>query len=434
MSKNKVNFTNYQLAKWHAAEPGKRDCYYDSKMDGLELRVTDTGSKSFSVYKWINGKAKRIVLGRYAPDAMQVPGFDDDPLSVLGNNPGLSIEHARQLAAAVIMHLIAGKDPMAGRRATKGLTLGELFNEYLHGYAIDHTKTWKVMEECFHRYLSDWKNRPVSSITRSEVQLLVNKMGRDNGKTTANRTLELLRAVINKGKQWSLVDGENPATGVAKFKLKPRDRFVFEEEFPKLVQAIEEETQIEIKDYVMLSLYSGARKNNVLSMRWEHINLEAGTWVLPDTKNDSSQTILLTEPELAILKRRFEDRKNEKNAKKKLNAFVYVFPGTGKEGHLADPKKGWYRILDRAKLKDLHLHDLRRTLGSYMAMTGASLSVIGNALNHKDVSTTRKVYAHSAREAERTAREIAHQKMFAKPAETESKVVEMHQAREDVEF
>lgn len=72
---------------------------------------------------------------------------------------------------------------------------------------------------------------------------------------------------------------------------------------------------------------------------------------------------------------------------------------TRKSPHLYDPKKGWKRILKRAQIANLHLHDLR-TLGSYMAMTGASLSVIGNALNHKDVSTTRKVYAHSAHEAE----------------------------------
>lgn len=82
------------------------------------------------------------------------------------------------------------------------------------------------------------------------------------------------------------------------------------------------------------------------------------------------------------------------------------------------------------------MHDLRRTLGSYMAMTGASLSVIGNTLNHKDVSTTRKVYAHSAHEAERTAREVAHKKMFEKKDDKENKVVEIETAKKkhDVEF
>lgn len=67
-----------------------------------------------------------------------------------------------------------------------------------------------------------------------------------------------------------------------------------------------------------------------------------------------------------------------------------------------------------------------------MAMTGASLSVIGNALNHKDVSTTRKVYAHSAHEAERTAREVAHKKMFEKKEEEEDNVVEINTARTNV--
>ena len=408
MRKNTMNFTKSQLAELPAAEPGKRNCYYDTKMDGLELRITDTGSKSFSLYKWVNGKNVRLVLGRYNPDAIQAQEFDDDPLCVLTNNPGLGIEHARQLAAAVLMQLTAGKDPVAGRRATKGLTLGELFQEYLHGYAIDHTKTWKVMEECFHRYLGEWKNRPVNSIKRADVQLLINKLGRENGKTTANRTLELLRAIINKGKKWAMFDGENPATGITKFKLKPRERFAFDEELPRLVAAIEAEPNPDIRDYILMMLYSGARKSNVLTMRWEHVDLDAGTWVIPDTKNGTSQTILLTEPELEIMQRRLGEGKKQNHPK----ISPYVFPGVGAAGHLADPKKGWYRILERAKIKDLHLHDLRRTLGSYMAMTGASLSVIGNALNHKDVSTTRKVYAHSAREAERSARQVAHARMF----------------------
>jgi len=394
-------------------------------MAGLELRVTDAGTKSFSVYRWVNGKSQRIVLGRYNPDAVQSPEFEKDPLSVLANNPGLSIEQARQLAAAVMMQLTMGTNPLAARRAKHGITLGDLFKEYLHGYAIDHCKTWKVIEECFYRYLDLWKTRPVDSIKRSEVQMLVNKLGKENGRATANRTVELLRAIINKGKQWSLVEGDNPATGITKFKLKHRERFVYAEELPRLIAAIEAEENEEIKDYVLISLYTGARKMNVLTMRWADIDLENAVWRIPDTKNDTAQTILLTGPELEIVQRRFDNRRT----------FEYVFPGTGtKIPHLADPKKGWQRILKRARIKDLHLHDLRRTLGSYMAMTGASLSVIGNTLNHKDVSTTRKVYAHSAHEAERTAREVAHKKMFEKAEANAAKVVALDEARKIVEF
>jgi integrase len=423
MRKNTFAFTKTTIKDLPAAPQGKRTCYYDSKLPGLELRITDNGTKSFSVYRWINGRNHRVVLGRYLPTAIQCPEFDKDPLCVLANNASLTIEHARQLAAAVITHLTAGQDPLSERRLHNEITLGSFFNEYIESYARDHTKMWKETEKCFDRYLSHWAKRPINAIKRSEVQLLINKLGKENGKTTANRTLELLRAVINKGRQWSLVAGDNPAIGVTKFKLKPRQRFVYEQEFPKLLEAIEAESKQDIKDYILISLYSGVRKSNVLAMRWEHVDLSSATWLIPDTKNDTAQTILLTEPELEILRRRFNNRKSLDSP----NRFEYVFPGTGKCGHLADPKKGWHRVLKRAGITDLHLHDLRRTLGSYMAMTGASLSVIGNALNHKDVSTTRKVYAHTAHEAERKAREVAHATMFGTNEQNRiSKVVSMN--------
>src|SRR6185503_5001402 len=70
----------------------------------------------------------------------------------------------------------------------------------------------------------------------------------------------------------------------------------------------------------------------------------------------------------------------------------YVFPGSGKSGHLEEPKKGWQRILTRAGIADLRIHDLRRTLGSWQAKQGASLAIIGKSLNHKNQNTT-AIYA-----------------------------------------
>lgn len=422
---SKQNLTKPFIESLKPSPDGKRLYYYDSKMPGLELCVNPSGAKSFAVRRWVNGRSNRVVLGQYSALALQPREFDNDPLIVLDQNPRLTVEHARQLAQAVLSQLSAGEKPrQIKRRQTNEITLEELFREYIDKYAVEHTKTWKIMEECFDRYLSEWKKRPVIEITRADVQQLVNKLGKERGKTTANRTLELLRSVINKGKFWSLVEGENPAAGVSKFKLQSRERFVSEDELPRLIQAIQSEENLEVRDYLLISLSTGARKNNVLSMRWENIDLEAGSWTIPDTKNGTSQTILLTPDELEIIKERFKTRKS----------FEWVFPGPDKSKHLCDPKKGWARILKSAKIKDLHLHDLRRTLGSYMAMSGVSLSVIGNALNHKDISTTRKVYAQSAREAERTARLQAHERIFAKKQDEQpSKVVEMKK-KKDIEF
>jgi len=403
MSHNRIFLKSGWIQAQKPPTEGKRAYFYDLKTEGLELTITPAGVKTFSAYKWVNGRPRRLTLGRFNPNALQCSEFDADPLAVLGNNPGLTLEQARQLCRAVVGDWASGQNPIDRRRATRyQVSLGELFESYIEHHAKHHTKTWKVMIYHFDKYLAHWRRRSVKEITRAEVQAFINKLGSDSGHSTANRILELFRAIINKAKEWRLVELENPAAGVRKFKIKPRKRFVRQDELPRLMRAIEQEPNEDIRDYVLISLSTGVRKSNVLSMRWEHLDLGNGVWVIPDTKNDESHEVLLTPAELAILKRRFDER----------TSFEWVFPGTGKTGHIVDPKRGWARILEQAGIRDLHMHDLRRTLGSYMAMSGASLSVIGNALNHKDVTTTRKVYAHTAREAERQARLNAHAMMY----------------------
>jgi integrase len=377
-----INFIKATLDSLPLPPKGKRSLYYDAKMPHLAIRVSDTGNKSFLVYRWVEGRALKRTLGRY---------------------PSMTIEQARRAAESCNAQLSCGVDPQDERRQKREeLNLGELFALYLNDYAKHHCKRWKESEYFFKRYLSHLANRRISSITHIEVQRLHSRLGTDSGHTTANRAIEHLKAIINKGKKWKLVDCDNPCCGIEKYKLKPRQRFVESKELPALIKAIEDEPDEIIRDFIWILLSTGVRKTNVLEMRWDQLDLPNAVWKIPDTKNGDSQTILLTENELEILNRRHSAGRD----------FQWVFPSTGASGHLADPKKGWHRILKRAEIEDLHLHDLRRSLGSYMAMTGASLSVIGNALNHKDVSTTRKVYAQSAREAERAARLIAHARMF----------------------
>jgi len=106
--------------------------------------------------------------------------------------------------------------------------------------------------------------------------------------------------------------------------------------------------------------------------------------------------------EIGILQRRLTRR---------INAFVFHSPG--KRGHYIEPKRRWKKLLKRAGIKDFHIHDLRRTLASYMANSGANVALIQSALNHKDLRTTLKVYAKVARRAELEARQKAHVMMLS---------------------
>jgi integrase len=148
----------------------------------------------------------------------------------------------------------------------------------------------------------------------------------------------------------------------------------------------------------LISLLTGARRSNVLAMSWDELHLDRGEWRISMTKNGTPQTLPLVAGAIDVLKSRKELTECADSA--------YVFPGAGQSGHLVEPKKAWKIILGKAGIKDLRLHDLRRTMGSWQAGTGANLSVIGRSLNHKSTATT-AIYARLWMEPVRSSMQAA---------------------------
>ena len=362
----KINFTKATIDALTLPDSGNRIDYQDTKAKGLQFRITSSGIKAFSVLRRINGTLERITLGRY---------------------PDMTIEQARRRAAEIGIAIANGVNPAQIKRSDKAeMTLGKLFSEYLERYAIPRgKKTISDMQDNFRRYLGKWENRKLSTISKRDVEKLHYKLGKEIGSHTANRTLELLRSIINKGIAWELFSKVNPVVGIEKFTLKSRDRFLQADELPGFFQALGKEPNETIRDYVLLSLLTGARKANVLSMQWADINLKRGEWRIKETKNGTPQTVTLSPEVLTILRNTIRNIKPSE-------PMTFVFPGDGRSGHLIEPKKGWQRILERAGISDLRIHDLRRTLGSWQAKTGASLAIIGKSLNHKNQNTT-AIYA-----------------------------------------
>lgn len=361
----KHNFTKSFISSLPPAGQGKRDYYKDNKVAGLEIMVTEKGSKSFKVTRKKNGRIIRVTLGRY---------------------PDLSIENARKKAHEVNAQIAEGINPNDLKNELKQeISFGDLFNEYMERYSKKHKRSWKYDEREVNKFLPHWFKRKISTITNQEIRLLHEKIGNENGIYQANRLLERIRAIYNKAIEWGYKI-ENPTNNIKKFKEQSRDRFIQTDELPRFFEALEQEENKIIKDYILLSLYTGARKGNVLAAKWEQINFTIFEWRIPKTKNGDPQTIPLIEQAIELL----QNRKSE-NEKLDLEDFQkqWVFPSlTSKSGHLADPKRAWKRILDKANIKDLRIHDIRRTIGSYQAITGASLPVIGKSLGHKSSQAT----------------------------------------------
>lgn len=176
------------------------------------------------------------------------------------------------------------------------------------------------------------------------------KIGRENGIVTANIALKLLHVMFNKAiNEWRIWSGENPAHGIKKFPEQSRDRFLQSDELPRFFRAVADEPNETIRDYVLISLLTGARRTNVLEMRWQDVNFERAEWRIGMTKNGTHPN---RHPVAGSAGSIAEQEATGRGCVR-----------IGKQGHLAEPKKGWTRILERAGIADLRIHDLRRTLG-----------------------------------------------------------------------
>ena len=251
------------------------------------------------------------------------------------------------------------------------------------------------MEQDFRRYLHDWKNRKLSSVKRTDVQTRINSIKTEHGPATANHVIILMKAAMNWNIKNGAFKGDNPWSDVKQFKVKSRERFLTPDELKRFFNALQQCEDSRLRDYVLLSLYTGARRMNVLSMRWDQVNLELGLWTIPMTKNGDSQTVPLTQSVIKLLETRRSFVKGE-----------WVLPGKTATNHLVEPKRPWYKLLEAAQIDDFRLHDLRRTLGSYMAMGNHSLQVIGKALGHKSSAAT-EIYSRLSNQSVRQAMEAA---------------------------
>ncbi|MBX9689232.1 MAG: tyrosine-type recombinase/integrase [Candidatus Obscuribacterales bacterium] len=255
----------------------------------------------------------------------------------------------------------------------------------------------------YNLYLSRWSERQTSEISRDQIEELLVQLSSSSGKTTANRVIQFLRPMFNHGIQIGLIDGPNPASGVKVFRLKSRERFLEQHEITRLFVAIETLRYQITKDFLYMCLFTGARRNNVAAMKWRDISFERNVWTIPETKNGTSQIQPLTTSAIAILNRR----------RKECNESDFVFPSKrSRTGHLTKPEGAWAEVIERARLTDVHIHDLRRTLASWEALTGANTVLIGATLNHKDPKST-AVYARHNVAAVRLAMETATREMTA---------------------
>ncbi|HVW96131.1 MAG TPA: site-specific integrase [Mucilaginibacter sp.] len=383
------NFTKPALIDLKLSGTAKRGYYRDSKEKGLILDVSVSGSKSFYLYKKIDGRPEKLFLGSF---------------------PDTSIENARKQASVLKGQIASGKNPQQEKRRIRDeMTFEQLYLEYMSRYSKLHKKTWRQDEKVVTNHLSHFFKRKISKITKADVQKTHAAIGADAGKYIANNVISRMRAIFNKGIEWGW-QGTNPAKNIKKFKETTRDRFMQPEELPRFFKALNEEDET-IKDYTWLLLLTGSRKSKVTAMAYPDIRWQQQEWHIPDTKNGDPVIVPLTPQAMQILQQRWKDA--QANNDNKTTKPKWVFPSTeSKTGHIACPTHSWKRLLKAAEIENFRMHDLRRTLGSYQAITGASLQIIGKSLGHRSPEAT-QIYARLHIDPIRASVEKATNAMFS---------------------
>ena len=352
----KLNLTKKVVESLTTTSP--KQLFHDTSTPHLCIQVTSAGCKTWCLYRRINGQPKQVKIGRY---------------------PEVTPDQAKRLAQQLNGQIAQGIDPTEKRPAEE-MTFGDLFEKYIELHGKPHKRTWKRDQHRYEVYLEKrLGKRLLAKISTEDIQAVHVQLGAKHGTGQANVIRTLLSSVFNFAKKMKYWSGENPVHQVRRYPVNERERFLAPEEMPKFFTALKRANAQIFRDYVLLSLFTGARQGNILAMRWSQIDFTRKIWTIPASEHKSKKVtkVTLSDPAIVILKRRAKEATTD-----------YVLPGRV-SGHYGRPTVAWKRQMTRCGFPEhVTMHDLRRTLGSWQANAGTSLHIIGASLGQRSTSAT----------------------------------------------
>jgi integrase len=360
-----------QFAQAAACPPGRPKIdFFDADQRGFMLEVRASGGKTFyQRYTDARGRERQFKLG---------------PAEIL------TLDQARRKARLILAQALVGEDPQQQRRTLRETpTLSEFVRDRYLPHVKSYKRSWCTDETVLRLHiLPALGAESVDQVKNEAISELLEAM-RQKGYAsgTTNRVLILLRYIYNLGRKWRVAGmAQNPTLGLSTAPDVQRDRFLSPEETQRLIRAIETDENQTAAQAIMLLLLTGGRRNEITQAKWDYVNWERRTLLVPLSKSGKPRAIALNGQALALL--RAIPRHDG-------NPFVFPSPVNGKpSASLFFP---WDRIRKRAGLADVRLHDLRHSYASFLVNQGISLYVVQGLLGHAHSRTTQR-YAHLAHE------------------------------------
>ncbi len=360
------------------------DTVFDTEVRGFGAR-RQKGPVSYFVKTRIKGRQKWITIGKHGspwtPDA------------------------ARKEARRILTEADDGVDRTdQKRRETAASTFAQVAKRFVENYGPKlKARSLEEYQGLIDRYLVPTFGRlRIDAIVRGDITSAHAKWAAHP--RAANHALAVMSKIMSWSEEHGLrPDRSNPCFKIKKYRETKRQRYLTSDELARLGAALgEAEAEGKISLYaasaLRLLILTGARLNEVLTLKWSYVDLQRRILILPDSKT-GEKAIALNDPAIEVLR-----------AIPRLEGNLFVIVGHRTGAPIVDLFKPWSIVRAKAKLDDVRIHDLRHTFASVAVASGGSLPMIGKMLGHHEPQTTAR-YAHLsddpvARLSEATAMQI----------------------------
>ena len=317
----------------------KDTMFWDRELPGFGVRVYPSGRKVYIAQTRANGKAgQRVTVG---PHGMITP------------------EEARRRAALIIARIKAGEEPVAeplSVKLAKGPTVADLARRYLEDHVAVRCRasTAELYRVAVDKYILPWFGKqPALAIDHARVTELHHAL-RDKP-VMANKVVETLSRIYNAAEDKGLIpEASNPCGLVVKNRERKRERFLTPDEFRRLGRALDDATRcrrvsLRAVAAIRLLILTGCRKREILHLRWEQVDLEAGELRLAETKT-GPRTVSLSPRAVRVLERI-----------PRLADSPWVIPGRVEGRPMRNIDEAWGVVCELAGLEDTRIHDCRHS-------------------------------------------------------------------------
>jgi integrase len=393
-----------KFAKTVEPTPGKIQRYFDTNPGaprGFMLRVTPAGARAWALrYRLSTGREREVTIGA-------------------AENRRLADAYKR--ARELRREIEDGGDPLGEREEKRQApTVAHLAERFITDALPSRAPRTQAE---YRAMLRDWilpalGKRKVEDVQSEDVEKLHRKITEAGKLRRANSVKSLCSTIFAKAVGWKM-RADNPAKGVAGNKERGRRRYLKDPELERLLTVLESwrERRRDSVDAIMLAMLTGARRGEILSMRWGDLDLDEGIWLKPAelTKGREEHRLPLSAAVVTLLRQREAELSAGGKVAVLHNKNVPVFKGAGSKTHTNRLEAHWREIRAEAGLTDLRFHDLRHSAASWAISSGLSLSVVGGLLGHRKSATT-EIYAHLHDQALRQGAEAVADKIAGRRA------------------